>query len=288
MIDPVPPPAPAPPWPAPRPRVWTVVLAVLVLFSSLVGLGLASFAVGGEIRRLSSLLVVGALSAACSGAVALSAAGLSPEPMAARLGLVAPRLSARGWAAAIVGGLAASQAADLALRLSGAGRGAPLERMLSLLATARGVDLAVALLVVGAFAGVAEELFFRGYVQRRLAARFGAAAGVAIAAGLFALAHFDPRHAAFALVFGAYVGAVAAWCGSTVPAIVVHSINNAVAVLLVVAGFDDARAGEASPALLARLVVVVVLALACAAWIRRDSRPAVLDGLAGPRVGSAP
>lgn len=188
------------------------------------------------------------------------------------------------WLVAVAGGLALSQAVDLALRLGGAGRGAALEAMLAALRDARGGELVAALLVVGAGAGFAEELFFRGWLQRGLVARLGAGAGIGLAAASFALAHFDPQHAAYAFAFGAYAGTIARWSDSTWPAIAIHAINNAGAVVLAAAGLDamDAAAGRGA------LLVALVASLACvaAALAGLAPRPAGLDAGDGPRVGS--
>jgi membrane protease YdiL (CAAX protease family) len=267
--------------------LWTIALVLAVAYSGLIVLGLAALAVGG-VDRLSSLLAMAGLATSWIAAMALGAGLLSGGSLRAGLGLVAPRIHGIDWGVAVVGGLAASQAGDLVLRLSGSGRGAALEHMLALLAEARGVQLALALLILGAGAGVAEELLFRGFVQGRLVGRLGPIVGVGIAAVAFAVAHFDPRHATFALLFGVYVGAIALWSGSIGPAIMIHAVNNMIAVGLAARGLDDAGGAAKPGALAAQLVVALLLAVACAGWVRRRARPAALDDFAGPRVGSAP
>ncbi len=270
------------------PRVWTVALACGVVFLGMAVLAVLAFmvslllfprdAVGGVdplFTTLPGLLALAGMSTAWIGLVAWLAARASPEPWRIRLGLVAPRLrSATTWVVAIAGGLALSQAVDCLLRVSGAGRGDTLDHMLTLLRQARGPWLGVALLVVGAGAGLAEELFFRGYVQRRLVARFGATAGVATAAALFALAHFDPQHSAFAFVFGLYLGAVALWTGSTWPAVTIHAVNNATSVLLVASGLDEAGLAAPPPVLLAGGLGLAAVAVAGLAFVRRKAASA--------------
>lgn len=266
------------------PRVWTVALACAATFAGIAVLTVVAFLVAtlaapGRLApgaaaplfsTLSGLLAMAGASTAWILLVALVAARVSPEPALLRLGLVRPRLRhAATWGVAIAGGLALSQAIDFALRLSGAGRGVSLEHMISILRQASGPWLALTVLVVGLGAGLAEELLFRGYVQRRLVARFGAVAGVATAAALFALAHFDPQHSAFAFVFGLYLGAVALWTGSTWPAIAIHAVNNAASVLLVATGLDDAAMGAPPLALLGLAVGLAGLAVGALAWVRR-------------------
>jgi uncharacterized protein len=270
---------------APRPpRVWTVALACAAAFVGITLLTIVAFlaltfadpardpATTPLFTTLPGLLAMAGASTTWILLVALAAAVASPEPWRQRLGLVAPRLGrASTWIVAIAGGLALSQAIDFALRLSGVGRGVSVEHMITILRQASGAWLAVAVVVVGLGAGVAEELLFRGYVQRRLVARYGAVAGVATAAALFALAHFDPQHSAFAFVFGLYLGAIAVWTGSTWPAIAVHVVNNAASVLFVASGLDDS-AMSASPFVLLGLVTGLAgLAVLALAWVRRSA-----------------
>ncbi|MEO6461644.1 MAG: type II CAAX endopeptidase family protein [Candidatus Eisenbacteria bacterium] len=274
--------------PAPRapraPRVWTVALACAVTFTGIAMLAVVALlvvtlahpqrpvpdATASLFSTLPGLLAMAGASTAWILFVALVAGRASPEPLLFRLGLVAPRLRhAATWVVAIAGGLALSQAIDFALRLSGVGRGISLEQMIAILRQASGPWLAVTVLVVGLGAGVAEELLFRGYVQRRLVARFGDVAGVASAAALFALAHFDPQHSAFAFVFGLYLGAVALWTGSTWPAIAIHVVNNVTSVLLVAARLDDAAMDAPRLVLLGLVAGLAGLAIGAMTWVRR-------------------
>jgi membrane protease YdiL (CAAX protease family) len=275
--------APPAPMPDPPPRVWTIGLALLAMFTGVATIGLVvalvvfGTATGGAeageplVGTLPGLLVLAGATTTWVTLVALIAARLSPEAALVRLGLVEVRgLDPIAWGAALLGGLALSQAVDLALRLSGAGRGIALDHMLGVLAGARGPWLAVSVLVVGVGAGLAEELFFRGYVQRRLVARYGGTAGVIAAAALFALAHLDPQHSVFAFLFGLYVGALALWTGSTWPAIVIHAANNAAAVLLVASGADEAgQAATSTNRLLIVFVVYAAVAVVALAFVRR-------------------
>jgi uncharacterized protein len=91
----------------------------------------------------------------------------------------------------------------------------------------------VALLVSAALiAPLVEELLFRGLLQPALSARLGPAAGLWLTAGLFTLAH-GSAGGVFHLVAGLAYGLVARRAGSIWPAVVVHGLNNAAAVLLV-------------------------------------------------------
>lgn len=279
---------------APPPRIWPVyavtaiLLVGMVVFAGSVVTGLAVLSrrellgggvlPGGEAgafrefyATLPGFLATAAVSVTWIGVVTLVIAVLSPVPLAARLGWAPARLTAAGWVLAVLGGLALSQGIDLAFTLSGLGRGGPLELMIEVLSHARGTGLVAAVLIVGVGAGVVEELFFRGYAQRRLVARHGAPVGIAISAALFALAHGDLRHSGFAFCFGLFVGAVAHWSDSTRPAIAVHVVNNVVSVLTIAGGFADLEQRASRLALAFACAVLFAGAFAGARGVRREA-----------------
>jgi membrane protease YdiL (CAAX protease family) len=79
---------------------------------------------------------------------------------------------------------------------------------------------------LGLLVAPAEELFWRGVVQQRLAPRLGRAGAVAVAttlACLVALATGEPFLALATLPTYAAWGALAAWRGTLVPSILSHS-----------------------------------------------------------------
>ena len=119
---------------------------------------------------------------------------------------------------------------------------------------------------------MAEESFFRGYAQRRLIARRGAAVGIAAAAALFAFAHGEPRHAAFAFGFGLYAGVVAHWSNSTRPAIAVHVVNNLVSVLGIAFGLDALESRLPRGAVVVACIVLFAVAAVSLHGIRRAVR----------------
>lgn len=209
---------------------------------------------------LPGFLFAAAMTAAWTGTVALVAGTLSPIPLTRRLGLGSSKLGRAGWLIVPLGTLALNQAVDAAFTLSGFGRGDVLEELLKTLAGARGLMLAAAVLIVGALSATCEELFFRGYVQRRLVARLGPWAGILIAAFLFGLAHWDFHHSLFAFAFGVFVG-LAAWAADSVwPAIAAHVVNNTVSVLTLVLGLNVSPwIGLAVGTLVAAFAVVWIL-----------------------------
>jgi membrane protease YdiL (CAAX protease family) len=223
---------------------------------------------------LPGYLFAAAITGLWTGMVALVAGTLSPLASKARLGLGSSRLGRAGWLVVPLGALALNQAIDAAFTVSGFGRGDALEAVLTTLAGARGPSIAVAVLIVGALSATCEELFFRGYLQRRLVARFGPAVGIVVAAVLFGIAHWDWHHSLFACAFGLFVG-TAAWAADSVwPAIVAHVVNNTVSVLTLVLGLDLGTTKGSWIALVSGTVVAVLAVV----WIvRRAPRPRKLE-----------
>jgi membrane protease YdiL (CAAX protease family) len=248
------------------PRLWTVALACLAMFGGMIALSyfvLTGYALlsgpemfGGGVKpddrdllaflgTVPGLLFAATVSSFWITLVAVVAAVLSPEPFRERLALRNPRLPLVGWILAVVGALAVSQSVDAILQLTNVGRGGALSGILETLRQARGPWLVLSVLLIGGSAGVAEELFFRGYVQQRLVARLGAGVGIGLASALFALAHLDPHHSFFAFVFGLFLGYVVFATGSVWPGVVAHAANNSLTVIVVALGFDDAQAPDA-------------------------------------------
>lgn len=88
----------------------------------------------------------------------------------------------------------------------------------------------VLLIVVGA--PVVEELFYRGLLQRSLAARFNDSVVLVGVAALFALVHFRPVEYPGLFAFGLVVGACALLTGRLGMAIVTHMAFNATGLVL--------------------------------------------------------
>jgi len=91
--------------------------------------------------------------------------------------------------------------------------------------------LLVVVVVFGA--PIVEELFYRGLLQRPLAARFGEGPVVVAVAAIFALAHFRPVEIPGLFAFGLLLGAAALWSGRLGTSIMIHIGFNATALLLV-------------------------------------------------------
>lgn len=194
--------------------------------------------------------------------LALAGALLSREAPAQRLGLQRGRFGAREVTLGALGLVGLSHALEGALTWAGAPVSATLARFAETLASASPGELALALAVFALASAGAEELFFRGLLQRGLERRLGAAAAIALAAVAFGAAHGDPVHGAAAVPLGIYLGALAWLDGSIRPALAAHALNNAVAVL-------EAGLGVRVPAGGAALATIGVgLAVAAAALWR--------------------
>jgi membrane protease YdiL (CAAX protease family) len=77
-----------------------------------------------------------------------------------------------------------------------------------------------------------EELFFRGLVQRRLAARFSPFTCVFVSGTVFALYHADPLHVVMIILPGLWFAYLAWRSRSTFVAMVAHLVFNAVGVTM--------------------------------------------------------
>lgn len=202
--------------------------------------------------------------------LALGGALLSPEPPARRLGLLRGRSGARAAALGALGLVALSHATEVALALAGAPPSATLTRFAETLASAGAGELALALAVFALASAGAEELFFRGLLQRGLERRLGGAAAIGLAALAFGAAHGDPVHGAAAVPLGIYLGLLAWLDGSIRPALAAHALNNAVAVLEAGLGVRLPTGGSA----LATIGVGIALAASALWQFRRAARAA--------------
>ena len=80
--------------------------------------------------------------------------------------------------------------------------------------------------------GLCEEAFFRGYMQARLTAAWGAAGAVLVTAFCFAAMHLSLLHFLPLFLFGLLLGGVRAATGSPYPCLFAHMANNPFALLL--------------------------------------------------------
>jgi len=222
-----------------RPRLWPVFLSCLAAFVAIVAFSLVAGAIVRELypdlsgraafEGLPGLL---ALTIASSAGFILTALIASGGGTATALRLTPGTESGHALLVMTLGTLALGQTLDSLVTLAGLAHHGSMVTIRRALAEAVGPDLLLAVLVVGLVAGTAEEAFFRGYMQTRLAQRLPRAAAIAITALCFGLFHMDWLHGLLALALGLYLGWITELTGSALPAVVCHVINNALFTIL--------------------------------------------------------
>jgi membrane protease YdiL (CAAX protease family) len=210
-----------------------LVLAAWAFLMTRPGAGVNGFAAALESVTMSPAGLSVAAGVSSGGLLfgALMASRLSPSPWRERLRLSTRGVTAGRVALAIVGVLAVSQALDALVGLLGFSGFGALDYINRVIGRASAGWLAVMVVMLAVGPGVAEELFFRGFMQTRLVQRWGAVAGVAIASACFGFIHFDLVHTPVAALLGVYLGWVTERTGTIVPAMAAHFVNNLVALL---------------------------------------------------------
>lgn len=207
--------------------------------------------------------------------IAVGTAAFLPAPVVRTLGCPLASPAGRlGWprlALGAVGLLLVSKGLNELLidfRVRDTGSLAEIDGMLR---GARQHAVLLAVFAVGIGPGIAEELLFRGLVQRTLQLRLPAFAAVAVTAALFGLVHFDPVHSPIAFGLGLYLGAVGVLAGNVWAPMLCHVANNAAAAMNLVATVPAAASGGIGRSL--GLIAGGALVLAgVAGWARRAQR----------------
>ena len=215
------------------------------------------------------LAVAAFISSSALGSTALLCGWVSPEPWRRRLRLTWSGVTPGRVALVVIGLLAVSQALDSCVVLLGLQRFGALDHINRVLARASGGMLGLLTVAIALGPGVAEEMFFRGYMQTRLVQRYGLALAIGVTAACFGLLHFDPVHTPVAAILGLFIGWAVERTGTIVPAMVAHVVNNLVAVLT--ARFQLPASPPVQGAILAGAVLVI--AAAVAALARVTERP---------------
>lgn len=255
------------------PRVSSVFAAYLLAFVNIVAFSFVAARLVHELYPdLPALvqLLAGALASAAALMVTVLVVVRPLDP--ARLRLLPGRETGPTIWLVIVGTLTLGQALDSLATLAGlADRGA-LPWIRRALEGTSGPDLFLAVLIIGVVAGVAEEVFFRGYMQTGLAAHWRPALAVGVTSLAFAVLHLEWIHATLAFGLGLWLGFVTERVGSALPAVAAHVINNTLFTLLTAAGvalqafWPNVVLGAAS----------ALIFIGCAIWIGRTPglRPA--------------
>jgi uncharacterized protein len=287
--------------PDPRPQVWPAfvgfgaavmiaqLLGVVVLGSLFVARQMLSDSpVSGDRGLLhavmefavspTSVIAAAAVSSLTLLGTALVGARLSKLPAAVRLRLGPSPL---GWGRAVVavlGAVAVSWGYSAAVSLAGLDDIGMLHLFDKAFREPTPVFFALALLFIGLSAPVGEELFFRGFMQTRLAQRWSRWAAIGATAAAFGLMHMDPIQGPFAMFAGLYLGYLAEVTGSIRPAIAAHAVNNCLSVLATRLDRGDAEPSRAvHVAQLAIAAAVVIGAIVALRSVRRDL-PATANG----------
>ena len=121
--------------------------------------------------------------------------------------------------------------------------------------------------------GVVEEFWCRGFLGRGLSARYGLVAGVLLTSAFFALMHLDPSQLLVFFLMGAYLHFVYRATRSIWPAILLHAMNNGIAVLLVLVLPPD-KFEQPTPIIVPLAALSLVLFGSIALWTSRaDVQP---------------
>lgn len=212
-------------------------------------------------------------------ALALAVAARERSGVRAALGLCRPRLDGTTLVFALLAVPAVQVVGGLtAFVLLGKPDSAHLDVLQRMFTAPHGADAVWILLLGTLVPGVAEELFFRGVVLRRLLADVRPWLAIGLTGVAFAALHLDPHQVVGVLPIGLYLGLVAWRAGSVWPAIALHAANNAwaahLARTLASEGDPRALAGSASLALAAFLPLGLTL------WrLTRPARPAAPSSL---------
>jgi membrane protease YdiL (CAAX protease family) len=288
--------------PTPRVRIWPVFVALAASVALIIILQLAVGVVLGialamqgegtahepgpeEIERLFKtplgFLVLGVLSQTAFLAVTLVALRERRVARRIQLGLARPALPWWGYQSIALGSLLVAFVGNAAAALvqEHFGSDIDLAALHAQLGWTTGI-LFVAFL--GIVPGLVEELFFRGYMQRRLLLRWPAWAAILVTSLAFAAVHIDLSWVAFALPIGVWLGVVAWRTGSIWPAVVSHMTVNSVVSVQSLA-FEGAGASDFVKAvsillLLATGVFGLVLSIVTLVRLRPPlARPVYLD-----------
>ena len=88
------------------------------------------------------------------------------------------------------------------------------------------------LALIALFAGVGEELFFRGWLQSVLTGKFEAWLGILIASAIFGLAHYlSLTYAIYAGLIGLYLGVIYQVSGNLYIVMVIHALYDFIALV---------------------------------------------------------
>jgi membrane protease YdiL (CAAX protease family) len=214
----------------------------------------------------SGLIAVATTNAAVLLALTALFSRLSGRSFVVSIRLGPSRMGTRSLGATLAGMLGLSFACASAVELAGARNGSVMHVLAEGLHALPWGLFTIALLGIAVAPGVAEEAFFRGFFQTRVAAAWGRRTALFVSAGAFAIMHIDPAQAAVAFVGGAYLGWIADRARSVRPTMLAHALNNGVFVVFARFGTEETTARATS--VLMALAGLLVFAAAIAVIVR--------------------
>lgn len=141
------------------------------------------------------------------------------------------------------------------------------------MATLKDVPFILLVLAIAVGPAVGEEIVFRGVIGRGLTARYGVVMGVLLTSCFFAAAHVHPAHALAVLPLGIYVHVTYLATRSWLAPVLVHFINNSMAIVMLKMA-DSLKNNEladdaAQPVWVMIVAGIIALGAATALWKTR-------------------
>jgi membrane protease YdiL (CAAX protease family) len=186
-----------------------------------------------------------------------------------RLGLGRSASTLRGAAAATLGVLGLSVACGALIQLLGVHSGDTMDRMEDAFRSRTSMQLLVAVVAVGIVPGVAEEIFFRGFMLEGLVESWGPWPAIVGSSAAFGLIHVEPVQASGAFVVGLFLGWCARRLGSIRPTMFAHAANNTAFLVLAAWG---AGGGASRTRAFVDLGAGAVVCAGSIAWLLRTER----------------
>lgn len=214
-------------------------------------------------------------------AAAFAPASLSRLSWRRRLALDTPPASGKVLAASLLGTLGVAYSNGWLVTLVFPEPSEAIESLTRMFIEPGGLYGVLLVVVLSVVPGVCEELFFRGYAQSRLVARWGGWRGIVLPSLFFVLLHLDPQHMLNILPIGFWLGFVAWRTGSTWTSVLCHAFNNFVMISIAKVALaladpselENTRSELDAPTVATSLAGAVVAVLAMRV-ILRNTQPA--------------
>ncbi|MBX7154095.1 MAG: CPBP family intramembrane glutamic endopeptidase [Candidatus Kapaibacterium sp.] len=141
-------------------------------------------------------------------------------------------------------------------------------------------DFLTALAVGALIPAIAEEVLFRGVMQRSVEQHSGVPVAIVHTAMLFTFIHFNPAQSIPLLALAVLLSVVAASSRSLIPGTIIHFLNNALAVSSIhiaqVQSLDTAGNNLPLPVAILLLLLSGASIVACAWWLLQKPKPRII------------